>query len=58
MLDNVIIPQPNSKTFPDVKLRPDSEKLRILVTGGAGFVGSHLVDRFVDNFSYLSLTSY
>ncbi|MEO0595940.1 MAG: NAD-dependent epimerase/dehydratase family protein, partial [Chloroflexota bacterium] len=23
--------------------------MRILVTGGAGFVGSHLVDRFLNN---------
>jgi hypothetical protein len=33
--------------FPPVKLLLPSVRKRILVTGGAGFVGSHLVDRLM-----------
>ena len=49
-----------SKNFPVVKFLNYKYRKRILITGGAGFVGSHLVDRLmlaghevivVDNFS-------
>jgi UDP-glucuronate decarboxylase len=33
--------------FPPVKLLPPTSKKRVLITGGAGFVGSHLVDRLM-----------
>ncbi|KAJ3330061.1 UDP-glucuronic acid decarboxylase 1 [Blyttiomyces sp. JEL0837] len=35
------------KAFPAVRRLPAAEKKRILITGGAGFVGSHLCDRLM-----------
>jgi hypothetical protein len=37
-----------SKLFPPTKSLLTSERKRVLVTGGAGFVGSHLVDRLME----------
>eukprot|EP00287_Rhodomonas_sp_CCMP768_P029829 CAMPEP_0202832186 /NCGR_PEP_ID=MMETSP1389-20130828/17267_1 /ASSEMBLY_ACC=CAM_ASM_000865 /TAXON_ID=302021 /ORGANISM="Rhodomonas sp., Strain CCMP768" /LENGTH=407 /DNA_ID=CAMNT_0049505977 /DNA_START=14 /DNA_END=1237 /DNA_ORIENTATION=+ len=36
------------KKYPAVASLPRSKKQRIMVTGGAGFVGSHLVDRLME----------
>ena len=38
-----------SKVFPSVRKPADGKQQRVLVTGGAGFVGSHLVDHLMKN---------
>ena len=47
LFENVKSINSEKKSFPPVKILPETEKLRILVTGGSGFVGSNLVDRLL-----------
>ena len=47
------------KSFPSVRYRNEETRKRILITGGAGFVGSHLVDKLMlDGHEIIALDNY
>uniref|UniRef100_A0AC34RMG7 UDP-glucuronate decarboxylase n=1 Tax=Panagrolaimus sp. JU765 TaxID=591449 RepID=A0AC34RMG7_9BILA len=48
-----------SSTYPEVKRKSEQTRKRILITGGTGFVGSHLVDKLMkDGHEVIALDNY
>lgn len=47
LLQKVAVLEKQRKSYPEVKFLSYKDRKRILVTGGAGFVGSHLTDKLM-----------
>ncbi|KAH7728028.1 CRE-SQV-1 protein [Aphelenchoides avenae] len=55
---NLVVERQKS-SFPKVKFRNEETRKRILVTGGTGFVGSHLVDKLMmDGHEVIALDNF